>query len=65
MGHTNDSQNYNDLLEMIKEKYKKEFQCATLIKEYIEINYGKNVTREELLYLTIHIQRVIEDTNSK
>ena len=38
--------------------------CATLIKEHIENNYIKNVTQEELLYLTIHVQRVIEESIS-
>ena len=56
------SNNYDDLLEMIKEKYKNCFQCANLIKSYIEKIYNKQVTKEELLYLTIHIQRVIEES---
>lgn len=57
-----ESNNYDDLLEMIKEKYKNCFQCANLIKSYIEKIYNKQVTKEELLYLTIHIQRVIEES---
>ncbi|MGY3776830.1 BglG family transcription antiterminator LicT [Helcococcus sueciensis] len=57
-----ENNNYDDLLEMIKEKYKNCFQCANLIKSYIEKIYNKQVTKEELLYLTIHIQRVIEES---
>lgn len=55
------SEDFEDLLKMIQDKYKKEYSCALIIKEYIGKNYKKLVTNEEILYLTIHIQRVIQE----
>lgn len=49
----------NELLEIIKVQYEKPYNCACKIKKYIEDNHEYIVTEDELLYLTLHINRVI------
>ena len=44
------------LLKQIKEKYKKAYECMLKIEVYLE----KELSEEEQLYLTIHIQRVTQ-----
>ncbi len=50
----------NELLEIIKEKYNESYECANKIKIFIEEHYEYVVSEDEMLYLTIHINRVIE-----
>ena len=50
----------NDLLEIIKEKYEDSFKCANKIKTFIEEHYEYVVSEDEMLYLILHINRVIE-----
>ncbi|MBM7602838.1 beta-glucoside operon transcriptional antiterminator [Metabacillus crassostreae] len=52
--------NEDDLLNVIKEKYPKAYQCTEKIKRFVEKQYRYELTEEEMLYLTIHIQRVIK-----
>ncbi|ADL50780.1 BglG family transcription antiterminator LicT [Clostridium cellulovorans] len=47
------------LLKKIKAKYKKAYDCMLKIEKYLDIE----LTDEEKLYLTIHIQRVTQRTN--
>ncbi|CEI73823.1 MULTISPECIES: BglG family transcription antiterminator LicT [Romboutsia] len=51
--------NDNELLEIIKIQYEKPYNCSCKIKKYIEDNHEYVVTEDELLYLTLHINRVI------
>lgn len=51
--------NDNELLEIIKIQYEKPYNCSCKIKKYIENNHEYIVTEDELLYLTLHINRVI------
>ena len=44
------------LLKQVKEKYKKAYECMLKIEKYLE----KELSDEEQLYLTIHIQRVTQ-----
>ncbi len=52
--------NDDELYYMITKKYPKSFECSNRIKEFIYNKYGNNITKEELLYLTIHIERVVQ-----
>jgi beta-glucoside operon transcriptional antiterminator len=52
----------DSLLEVVKEKHQKAYGCAVKIKGYIEKNYDYTVKDEELIYLTIHLQRVSSRT---
>lgn len=44
---------------MIKQKHKEAAKCTEKIKDYIKYNYKHDLTNEEMLYLTIHIERVV------
>lgn len=44
---------------MIKQKHKEAARCTEKIKSYIRSEYNHDLTNEEMLYLTIHIERVV------
>ncbi|MBO3445138.1 BglG family transcription antiterminator LicT [Clostridium sp. CCUG 7971] len=44
--------------DIIISRYPKEYECSLKIKNYIKDKYKKNVSGEELAYLTVHIKRV-------
>lgn len=48
------------LLNIIKENYKEAYKCALRIKEFVSIQYRCDISEEEVVYLTIHIQRLVE-----
>lgn len=54
-----DDSDSEDLLEVIKEKYKDAYRCVEKIMTFIEKKYGHLLSKEEQLYLTIHIERVV------
>ncbi|GAA0180125.1 transcriptional antiterminator LicT [Clostridium sediminicola] len=54
----NDSKD-NELFDMIKSKYNDSYQCTKKIHKFIEGKYSYKLTKEERLYLTIHIERVV------
>lgn len=45
-------------VDMITNTYPKEHECSLKIKNYIEDKYNQRVSKEELVYLTVHIKRV-------
>lgn len=45
-------------LEMVKTQYSKDYECALLIKQYIEQTYHKQIGEEEMAFLTIHLRRI-------
>lgn len=50
----------DDLYTMVKQKHQDAAKCTDRIKEYIRKEYGHELTNEEMLYLTIHIERVVK-----
>ena len=52
----------DDLLEVIRLKYKKAYQCVEKVAAFIKKKYGYQLSKEEYLYLTIHIERVFHKT---
>lgn len=58
-GH-DDSLN-NDLLTLMKEKYVRPYLCVLEIKNFIERKYNYHMDNEEILYLTIHVAKVISN----
>jgi len=46
------------LYEQVKQKYKKAFKCTERINDYLLNTQGAELTQDEQLYLTIHVQRV-------
>ncbi len=53
----------DELYEMVKEKYPESFECACKIKDYAVEEYGFNVSNSELTFLTVHIERVVKNTD--
>ncbi len=47
-----------DFQEMIIRSCRQHYKCAQCIAEYIQNAYGKEVSNEELVYLTIHLKRI-------
>ncbi|MBW4082259.1 BglG family transcription antiterminator LicT [Paenibacillus sp. S150] len=47
------------LFDQVRTSYKKEFECAGRIKNYIQKTFEREISNSELIYLTIHINRVI------
>ncbi len=54
----------DDLWAVIKEKYQKAYGCVEKITQFIEKKYGYKLSKEEQLYLTIHIERVVNKTKA-
>ena len=48
----------NELAELMRTKYPKEYACSEKIAEYIEKNADCKLSGEEVMYLAIHIRRV-------
>src|SRR5699024_1506061 len=48
-----------ELYEIVKEKYKDAFTCVKKIEVFLMKKYQYEMTKDEALYLTIHIQRLI------
>ena len=53
----------DDLWNVIRTKYPDAYQCVEKIAQFIEKKYKHRLSKEEELYLTIHIERVIHKTN--
>lgn len=52
-----ENSNDDDLLTVVKEKYKESYLCSLKISEYILLTQNYDVSNEEKLYLTIHIEK--------
>lgn len=50
----------NSLHDMVKQQYSSSYACAEKIKDYAFKIYGRPLSNEEMLYLTIHIERVVK-----
>lgn len=51
-----------ELMQHIQKKYEKSYQCSHLISKYILESYGYELHEEEAMYLTIHIEKVVKDS---
>lgn len=51
--------NYDHLYDLIKEKHKEAALCTEKIKMFVEKEYNHKLTNEEMLYLTVHLERVV------
>ncbi|QDP41961.1 BglG family transcription antiterminator LicT [Radiobacillus deserti] len=50
----------NELLQVIINKYPDAYECALKIKKFVEKQYRYELTDEETLYITIHVERVVK-----
>ncbi|ASA20120.1 BglG family transcription antiterminator LicT [Paenibacillus donghaensis] len=48
------------LYNQVRMTYVKAFECTVKINEYLEKSYGQSLSKDEYVYLTIHIHRVTE-----
>jgi beta-glucoside operon transcriptional antiterminator len=55
----------DDLYNVIKLKYPEANKCSKKIKRFIEGSYTYELTDEEMIYLTIHIDRVVKNNTNK
>jgi beta-glucoside operon transcriptional antiterminator len=55
--------NDEDLLETVKIRYKKSYQCAVKIAKYLFDAYSWDVSKDEIIYLLLHIERITNVTN--
>ncbi|MED1481241.1 BglG family transcription antiterminator LicT [Bacillus altitudinis] len=54
-------ENQNEFLyAVVKEKNTAAFQCAEKINDYVQKEYNRSLIEDEMLYLTLHIDRVIK-----
>ncbi|ADM71518.1 Transcription antiterminator LicT [Paenibacillus polymyxa E681] len=51
------------LYNQVKQTYTEAFACAQKINEYLEKTYDQYLSKDEYVYLTIHIHRVTERNN--
>ena len=49
------------IFQIIKEQYKDAYGCVKMIYLMMEDEYHYQLTEDEMLYLTIHIQKITED----
>ena len=54
----NDDTNF---CEMIKTQYKEAYSCAEKIKKYVLKDFNHELSDEEMMYLTVHIKRIIKE----
>lgn len=52
----------DDMLEIIKGKKVKAYECSLKIREFIKQTYNYDLNNEDLLYMTIHIARITENS---
>lgn len=62
-GKTYEEDRDDELLDIIRLKYKGSYECVQRIQEFIENKYHYDLSKEEQLYLTIHIERVVYKTD--
>lgn len=53
------------LLSSIKNKYEDAYKCVLKIMSFIKEKYNYTLSEEEILYLSIHIARVVKDPKGK
>ncbi|MGL6107838.1 BglG family transcription antiterminator LicT [Romboutsia sp.] len=51
-----------ELLGIIKAKYSREFECIVKIKNFINKQYNYILTDDEMIYLTIHVAKIVQDS---
>lgn len=59
-------ENYEDdkvgMLDVIQQKHYDAFQCTEKIKDFIQKRYDYTLSDDEMLYMTVHIARIIRES---
>lgn len=58
-GKSEVKQNDSKLYAIIQEQYQKSYACALMIRELLSKDYQINISDDEMIYLIIHIERVV------
>lgn len=53
------------VFKVIKDQYSLAFKVSNKVKQYIKMNYGKEINDAELMYLTIHLNTFINRNKEK
>lgn len=48
-----------ELLEMVSRRYEKAYECSQKIALFIHNKYYTDISKDELIYLTIHVNRIM------
>lgn len=48
----------DQFIGVLKAKYKEEYACTVKVRDYIKREFNCNLTEDEMIYLTIHINRI-------
>lgn len=59
-GKSYDGQSMEGLSEIIQTQYQDAYQCSLKIAEFIKKEYQYHLSEEEILYLSIHIARIVK-----
>ena len=54
----------NELLDVVKDKYCTSYECVLKIKDFLEKKYNYTLQEDEIVYLTIHVHRVVHKTKA-
>lgn len=55
----------DSLFDIVREKYPDAYECTKKIKVYIDKYYTYNITKEEMVYLIMHINRLVSSERTK
>lgn len=58
-GKVYDGQDVEDLMAVVKKKHAEAYQCTLKIADFLKNRYGYALSEEEILYLGIHISRIV------
>ncbi|MFC0226759.1 BglG family transcription antiterminator LicT [Serratia aquatilis] len=64
LGKSYVSSDDDSLYQVVKDKYHESFACAVKINRHIDQHYQHQLTNEEMMFLTIHIERVRSESES-
>lgn len=62
--HNESNDNDSSLINVIALKYPNDFKCAKKIKEFLEVTYQWKIRDDELLYLSLHLNRLSCNMNN-
>ncbi|WP_317696789.1 PRD domain-containing protein [Xylocopilactobacillus apis] len=61
--HGENTEDSSSILNFIQQKYPDDYNCALKIKKFLETSYHWDVKDNELLYLTLHLNRLSTNFN--
>jgi beta-glucoside operon transcriptional antiterminator len=54
----------DELFTMVKRKYPESYRCTEKIRKYIQTEFNHDLNSEEMLYFTVHLERLIKNTST-